>query len=283
LTEWSALLGERPLLADGPVEEWLRQRGLPVPPPGAALGEVPPERLNLARPDLVSAGHRAFLRAGARLHRTNTLRANSIDLNAQGLAVPELVGRAEAVNNSAAAALRQAVGTTAICAGRIGPVAQPEASAAERQRAYAEQAIYLSDTGSELLILEGFPSAEEAVLALRAAGDAHGAPALVLIAANTGSPGGIEALGRALLEAGAEGLGAIGPEVALGRWAPALRRLGVPWAVFRDAPPEEPPEDFAQALAQWAERGAAIVGGGAGVLPAHIQAAARQLGKNPDG
>jgi methionine synthase I (cobalamin-dependent) len=281
MSGWSEWLLSPPLLADGPVEGWLRQRGLLVPAAGAA-GELIPESLNLERPDLVSAGHIAFRHAGAQLHRTNTRAANAPDLAAHGLA-----GRTEAANNSAAAALRQAIGAEAIAAGCIGPVRHPAATEAERQQAYGAQAVYLSDTGADLLILEAFAEAGETARAVRAATDVHGAPVLALLAvAAVDSLAGETPrdAGQRLLDAGAESLGLIGGGTELERAAlrgglASWRELGVPLALFLDAADSGTPEAWADALAEFAGRGLAIVGGGAGALPAHIRAAAKRLGR----
>jgi methionine synthase I (cobalamin-dependent) len=177
----------------------------------------------------------------------------------------------------------------------LGPV-RATAPPAERARAYAEQAIYLSDTGADVLILEHFGAAEEAALALRAVRDASDAPPLALLrfdgAGRTAEGLGAAEAGRALLEAGAEGLGVSCTPggAALGAIVAALRPLRVPLGVLlslESAQPAEPDAGeaalhFAESLAALAGQGVAIVGGCCGVLPAHLRAAAQRLGNKEE-
>ena len=87
-----------PMVADGPLHSLLAS---PAGPEGEAV--LPCETLNLSAPESVQAAHGEFLAAGAQLHRTNTHAANRVALDAHGLS-----DRCEAINNSAAAALRGA-------------------------------------------------------------------------------------------------------------------------------------------------------------------------------
>jgi methionine synthase I (cobalamin-dependent) len=307
MSGWNRLLADLPLLADGPAGDWLRARRF-------AAGRAP-EALNLELPEAVTAAHRAYRQAGATLHRTNTARATRWHLAAHGLAQ-----RCEAINNSGSAALRQAIGTSAVMAGRIGPIDDPAAPAAERERAYSEQAIYLSDTGVDLFILEHFATVEEAARALRVIRGASDAPALALLRFDARGAGGERRsageAGRALLQAGAEALGvSCAPGgAALAGIVEALLPLGAPLGVMlslpaalgrpygtasrrspsraearpeREGPGEEAgagdAERFAEALAALGQRGVAIVGGCCGVMPAHIRAAAARLGKGAPG
>ena len=277
----------RPMIADGSVRSRL---ALLNPAPDA-----PVEALNLTHAAQVQAVHESFLAAGALLHRTNTRDANGVALQAAGLEE-----RCEAINNSGAALVRAAVGPEGHMMGAIGQIL-PDANAAPapvaaRERAYAEQIIYLADTGVTFMLLDHFGSLEEALRVLRIARDASDAPVLAQLRFD--SRGRTEEgltcgeAARRLVDAGAEALG-IGCGPAPELLPPLLGELlgfGLPVSVMpgvhgQGLPPPYPeapelsPSAFAEVLAALAEQGAAIVGGCCGVTPDHIRALAERLGR----
>lgn len=276
----------RPMIADGAVRSRL---ALLNPAP-----EAPVEALNLTHAAQVQAVHESFLAAGALLHRTNTRDANGVALRAAGLEA-----RCEAINNSGSALVRAAVGQQGYMMGAIGQIL-PDADGApapvaERDRAYAEQIIYLADTGVTFVLLEHFGNLEEALRVLRIARDACDAPVLAQLRFD--SRGRTEEgltcgeAARRLVDAGAEALG-IGCGPAPENLPPLLAELlhfGLPVSVMpgvrgQGLPPPYPeapelsPAAFAEVLAGLAEQGAAIVGGCCGVTPEHIRALAERLG-----
>lgn len=278
-----------PLLADGAVGWRLEQ---------LHAGEaVPPEALNLTHPDHVRRVHQAYQAAGAQLHRTNTRNASEPVLGAHGLP-----GRCEAANNSASALLREVVGPDTPVMGVIGQIPLVRGGArggqpvplAERERAYSEQVVYLSDTGATFLGLEHFTHLEEALLVLRIAKSASDAPVMAQLQfdqrGHTAEGLGCHEAARRLVDGGAEALGiSCGPAPKL--LPPLVETLlaqGLPVSVmpgvahggvappYADAP-EWPAEKFAAELSALARMGLAVVGGCCGVTPEHIQALARQL------
>jgi homocysteine S-methyltransferase len=286
----AALLAHLPLLTDGSPGDWLRQRHARV--------AAPVEALNLRRPHWVRSAHSEFFGAGARVLRTNTRFASAPALARHGLD-----DRCEAINNSGSACVRQAVGEQAVLLGAIGEIGAESGLVrglrpplAERERAYGQQAVYLSDTGCDVLLLEGFSSLDECLLVLRLARGAGDAPVLAVLALDAagqtgdGLPAGTAA--RRLAEAGVDAVGLLcGPEHAsLLEPARAAREAGVPMAVLLQAWPmalgqERPPggvhdplsiQGFAQRLAPLASD-AALLGGGAGITPDHIKALAATL------
>ncbi len=288
----AALLARLPLLTDGRPGDWLRQQHSRV--------AGPVEALNLRRPDWVQVAHSEFFGAGARVLRTNTRFASAPTLARHGLD-----DRCEAINNSGAACVRQAVGQQAVLLGSIGEigtesglVAGLRPSAADRERAYGQQAVYLSDTGCDVLLLEGFGSVDECLLVLRLVRGAGDAPVLALLALDAAGQTGdglpVGAAARRLADAGMDAVGLLcGPEHAsLLEPALAAREAGVPVAVLLQAWPmalgqERPPEGirdplsvqgFAQRLAPLASV-AALLGGGAGITPAHVKALAATLAR----
>ena len=275
-----------PLLADGAVGRRLEQLH--------ATDATPPEALNLTHPDHVRRVHEAYQAAGAQLHRTNTRNANEPGLGHAGLAE-----RCEAVNNSASALLREVVGPDTPVMGVIGQIplargGQP-VPLAERERAYSEQVVYLSDTGATFLELEHFTHLEEALLLLRIAKSASDAPVLAQLQfdrqGHTAEGLACHEAARRLLDGGAEALGiSCGPapellpslvETLLAQGLPVSVMPGVahggavpPYA----GAPELTADKFAAELSTLAEMGVAVVGGCCGVTPEHIQALAQRLG-----
>jgi 5-methyltetrahydrofolate--homocysteine methyltransferase len=78
MTSLEALLAlGTPVLMDGGMGTWLQHQGLPV--------GMPPERWLLDRADTVTAGHRAFVQAGAQLVLTCTLNTHPDSLRPLGL------------------------------------------------------------------------------------------------------------------------------------------------------------------------------------------------------
>jgi homocysteine S-methyltransferase len=264
------LLERLPLIADGAPADWLRSQH----PGVGGLAEA----LNLRRPEWVQAGHAAFFRAGARVLRTNSAQANAVVLAALGLEE-----RCEAINNSATALLRAAVGQQALVVGTVAEIRG--ATLAERERAYGQQIVYLSDTGVDFLLLEDCSSVAEAALVRRLARDAGEVPVLAVLPVDAQ---GRTAEGQPLREAvqrladgGLDAVGALFPpeaadlrplvESALTGQLPLAALLG------GESTGALTPELFAGRLGPLAEMGVAILGGGASIGPAHVTALADSL------
>jgi homocysteine S-methyltransferase len=277
------LLASLPLIVDGRPGDWLRRQQ-------PALAE-PIEALNLRRPDWVREAHQAYFAAGSRVLRTNTHAASALALGAHGLE-----DRCEAVNNSGAACLREAIGDKAVMVGAIGQIGTtrgPHPPEADRTRGYGQLAVYLSDLGCDAILLDGFDAVAECLRVLRVVRDAGDAPVLAALrldstgCAADGTPAARAA--AALAEAGVDALGWIcGPE-ATGLAEPVAdaRASGLPVAIFLDAVADLSagstsahdlsPEAFAERLVPLAGLGAALLGGGRGCWPQHIAALASRL------
>jgi methionine synthase I (cobalamin-dependent) len=280
-----AELTERlPLLMDGRPGAWLRRRH-----PNVA---EPIEALNLRRPEWVRAAHQAFFSSGARVLRTNTHAANVHALTAHGLAE-----RCEAINNSGAACVRETVGQRAVVLGSIGEIpAEAGVPEAERDRAYGQLAVYLSDLGCDALLLDEFRSVAECLRVLRLVRDAGDAPLLAALAVgaegNTGDGLALADAAARLANAGTDAIGVVlGPETILDRNAVAgMRAAGLPLAIFQHARPGSSPSGaetapaldpvaFADRLAPFGDGGTVMLGGGVGVTPEHIAALASRLAR----
>lgn len=121
-----------------------------------------PESLNLFDPGRVMKTHRAFLEAGAEILSTNTFGANR-----SGLARAGMKGRLREMNGEGVRLAREVAGDRALVGGVIGfqerslsPGAGGTGSVRER---YEEPLEGLLDSQPDLLILETFTDAQEAI------------------------------------------------------------------------------------------------------------------------
>ncbi len=268
------LIEKLPLIADGVPGDWLRAQHRGV----GGLAEA----LNLRRPEWVQAAHTAFFQAGARVLRTNSAQANAVVLAAQGLDE-----RCEAINNSASALLRAAVGQLALAMGTLAEIRG--AILAERERAYGQQIVYLSDTGVDFLLLDDCTSISEAALVRRLARDAGDVPVLALLpvdaAGRTAEGVPLADAARALADAGVDAMGACFPHTAghLQRLVEPALAVGLPLAVLVgcEAPEQLTPAAFAAGLAPLAALGVVMLGGGRHIGPPHIAALATALRTPP--
>ena len=249
---------------------------------------IPPERLNLEDPPKVVECHSAYIRAGAVCLRTNTREAGRPWLEAHGLGE-----RSEAVNNSASALARKAGGDSAVLMGALTSLEQTHLHLREREKAYGEQSIYLSDTGIDFFLLEHFGQVEEVLLALRIIQRNSDAPILAQLSfteqALTQEGLHCAEAARMLAGQGADALGlSCGPSIpAMLRIMPHLLAADLPVCAMPGAVPGGPfeatalaelsPADFARGATQLARSGAAIIGGCCKVSPAHIAALAANL------
>jgi len=258
------LVEKLPLIADGAPGDLLRARHPKV--------AGPVEAFNLRRPEWVRAAHGAYFQAGARVLRTNSAHANEVALGIHGLEE-----RCEAINNSATALLRAAVGQQALVMGAIAEIRS--AALPVRERAYGQQIVYLADTGVDFIVLEDCSSAAEASLVRRLAREAGDAPLLALLT--------VDASGRtadgmtlregvqSLADSGVDAAGAVfPPQAELPPLVALAVEVGLPTAVFLGGNPTDPmpPETFAAKLGPLAEMGVVVLGGGAGVGPGHVEA-----------
>ena len=148
------------LVADGATGTNLQKRGLPK---GTAT-----ELWVLEQPEQIVALNRDFIAAGSDIILTCTFGGTTIRLEHAGLA-----DRAAEINRTAAAlAQKAAAGTHVLVAGSIGPTGQLlqpmgplDETAAEK--AFAEQALWLSEAGVDLLLVETQFDLAEAAAAVR--------------------------------------------------------------------------------------------------------------------
>jgi methionine synthase I (cobalamin-dependent)/5,10-methylenetetrahydrofolate reductase len=267
---------------------------------GAALDESF-DALNLSKPELVAATHRAYLEAGADLIETNTFGANRYRLEHFGLAdrVREINKRGVRLAREA----REVTGQAALVAGSIGPTARTLApfgtADPEAVRAvFREQIEALLEGGVDLLMIETIGNLAEMEQAIGAARDASDLPvvAMMTFAEDGRTIGGStpEDVVERLRSLEVTALGAncsVGPQrmlpvvAAMGRrlaelagaagGGPALACMpnaGWPAQVGGRVIYRSSPEYFAEFARRAAETGVRLIGGCCGTTPAHTRA-----------
>ena len=85
------------------------------------------EQLNVTRPEVISAIHKAYLSAGADVLTANTFNANARSLRRHGIA-----DQVESINRAGVALARKAADGQALVAASVGPVGDPESDADTR-------------------------------------------------------------------------------------------------------------------------------------------------------
>jgi 5-methyltetrahydrofolate--homocysteine methyltransferase len=172
---------------------------------------VVPDTWNVAQPERVESVARAYAEAGSEVILTNTFRANAIAMASVSSA------DLDAINRAGVAISKRAASKARVFAS-IGPTGEVLAAsnfAAEQVlHAYAAQAQSLKDGGADAIVIETMSDIEEASLALEAA-KPTGIPVIVSFAFDSGknkdrtmtgtTP---EMVGKAMWEAGADGIGA---------------------------------------------------------------------------
>ena len=165
-------LQQGPLLADGAMGTLLYSRL-----PGAAARARCFDEVTLSRPELVSAIHQEYIRAGAQLLETNTFGANRAKL-----ANYDLADKVREINIRAARLAREAreiSGESVFLAGAVGPSGRPMQARltgehdaermAELRSLFREQIEALLEGGVDVIILETLSVLAELRQALLAA------------------------------------------------------------------------------------------------------------------
>jgi 5-methyltetrahydrofolate--homocysteine methyltransferase len=275
--------GSSLLFLDGGMGTMLAERGWAPP--------MLPEEMNLERPEVVRAIHKAYIDAGANIVETNSFGGSSLKLAHRGLG-----NRAAEISAAAARLAREAAGGTHLvagCAGPLGELLEPFGSLTfeEAMEAFRPQFQGLIDGGADFILIETALDLREvkaAVAALKDLGNGR-FPFVVSFTFEqqgrtvTGTPPEVAAhWARAV---GAMAVGAncgMGPGAYVQVVSALYRHSGLPVFVYANAGlPDDPeqwgPEDYAEASARLVEAGAAVVGGCCRTTPAHIAALRRRL------
>ncbi len=283
-------LAEGVVLADGAMGTMLYAAGVPL--------EDCFDALNLDRPQLVSAVHRAYLEAGADVIETNTFGANRWRLEGFNLGdkVRDINRRAVKLAREE----REISGRPALIAGSIGPTVRTlapfgTAYPAEARSVYREQVEALLEGGVDLLTIETIGNLDEMSQAVCAARDACDLPIVALMTfaedGRTIAGNSPEDVVDSLVPLGVAAIGAncsVGPQRLLPVVAAMRRRLevlggagpalacmpnaGWPAQVGGRVIYRSSPEYFADFARRAAAAGARLVGGCCGTTPEHTKA-----------
>jgi methionine synthase I (cobalamin-dependent) len=283
------LLAERPvLIADGATGTNYQNMGIE---PGVA-----PEEWVVDEPDKVQELHRRFVAAGSDLVLTCSFGGSSLRL-----ADEALHGRAVEVNRRAAELAREAVGDDVLVAGSLGPtghLTEPLGPLTHELAVatFAEQAKSLAEGGVDLLVLETFFSLDEGLWAVEGIKSASDLPLVVSYSFDQGTKTMMGLTPTQVVEAFAPlGIAAIGAncgksladtDVIVEELVAAADGLplwvkpnaGVPRMVGDAVIYDAGPDDLAQHVRGYVDRGARIVGGCCGSTPEHIAAITGVLG-----
>ncbi|PRY72215.1 homocysteine S-methyltransferase family protein [Halomonas ventosae] len=285
------------VLLDGGMGQELRRRSQrPATPLWSA-------QVMLDEPDLVTAVHRDFIDAGARIITTNNYSATPQRLARDG--DPALFAPLQAATLDAARQAREQSGQAVRIAGCLPPLVasyHPEVvpDDATCLRDY-RRLVQVQAEGVDLFLCETMSLAREALAATRAAVESH-RPVWVAFSVDdtdgtrlrSGEP--LAEAARAVVAAGAEAVlvNCSVPE-AVTTAMDVLADLGVPFGGYAngftaaaDLPPggtvealetrqDLDPAGYAEHACRWVEQGATIVGGCCEVSPAHIAALAERL------
>jgi S-methylmethionine-dependent homocysteine/selenocysteine methylase len=275
----SGSISRKLTILDGPMGSQLTARGLDTRTPLWSA------RALVDAPEVVEEIHRAYARAGAEVHRTNTFRTRRRTM-------PDDWERwARAAVRIARRALEGAGGLR--LAGSVGPLEdcyRPDLAppADEARREHDELARVLAEEGVDLFVCETFPSALEARIAVEAC-VATGRETWVSFTAGPDgelmTPDAMREAARACVDAGARA--ALVNCVAAERTLPfveALAESGVPFGACANGAlwgrPRVSDERYVEYAREWTARGATIVGSCCGTGPSTI-AALQSLGQVP--
>lgn len=261
---------------------------------------VPPdtcfEELSVSNPDLIAGIHENYIRAGARIIRTNSFLANAARLARSGFEK-----RVNEINWSAARLARQcARGKNVYVAGSVGPLSltakETGSQGVKREALFREQIGALLDGGAQLIFLETFTDPDELAIALHIKHSLHHCPVVCSLACLPDGrlPSGmmLESAFDKLRDQGADLVGVNcvnGPDAmpSLCEQVPGIQstfpNAGMPekradGSLYYSLSPAK----FAAVTCGLAKFGVRLIGGCCGVGPAHIEALAVAL-KNQGG
>ncbi|MFW5906105.1 MAG: bifunctional homocysteine S-methyltransferase/methylenetetrahydrofolate reductase [Desulfobia sp.] len=282
--DFKEYIQENVVLGDGAIGSYLYEKGVEI---SRNL-----DLLNIEDPDIVSAAHEEYIRAGSQLIETNTFGANSFKLQDTGAA-----RKVRLINRAGAEIAGKVAGHQVYVAGSVGPTGvsfplnDDEITEADIKEAFREQLEGLGEGGIDILLLETFSNLEEIVLAIETAREiGYTIPVIGQMVYPDGglTVRGDSALtcGRTILKAGADmvgtncGRGIDSMITAIKQMAPlaeegvalsAFPNAGVPEVVGHRMLYPAQPHYMANRAGEMLKLGVRLIGGCCGTAPAHIK------------
>lgn len=272
------------LVGDGAMGTMIYARGVPL--------SQSYDELNLSHPEIITAIHEEYVRAGAQVLETNSFTANRLRLARFGLE-----NKVAEINGRAVQLARHVAGDAVYVLASLGPVRDrevEETSDEEARAIFAEQIEALIAMAPDALIFETFPRLGELELAVTEGRRLSPLPIIAQLVADedgfTRDGEHIISAFRKLRACGADVVGincAKGPAGILhameqvpldhGLLLSAFPNAGLP--MFRDGRYIylSTPEYFGDSARQLREQGVRLIGGCCGTTPEHIRAIAAVL------
>jgi len=258
---------------------------------GADLGKCISQWI-VEHPDAYRQLVQDYYQVGCNIVAGATSALNRISLNKFGLAE-----KVEELNRGVIRIIKDIQPEGGFVAGNIGPtgkILKPlgEVSPEELLDVYSEQARVLAESRAEIINILTMYDLEEAVIALRAAKTQTSLPVIVSLAFDPAAQGyrtmmGVspELAAQRLEAEGADVIGANCGSLSLGQMAEVIHLLkahcgkpliakpnaGLPQLVDGRETYPASPEQFAEHVGQWIEKGARIVSGCCGSTPLHLK------------
>ena len=273
------------VLLDGAMGTMLQKSGL-------RPGEIP-ELMNLYKPGMIAAVHRAYIAAGSQAVYANTFGANRRKLQKTGHSVSEVVGAGVRL------AKKEADGKALVGLdiGPLGELLEPlgTLSFEEAYSQFAEMMEAGERAGADLVAIETMTDLYEAKAALLAAKEHTSLPVFVTMSfdatGRTFTGCTVAAMAHTLTGLGANAIGincSLGPVELLPLLRELRRNTALPVIAKPNAGLPDPadghyglsPADFAAAMSLILQAGADIVGGCCGTGPDYIIALKQILAEN---
>ncbi|MFA5113797.1 MAG: homocysteine S-methyltransferase family protein [Candidatus Margulisiibacteriota bacterium] len=274
-------MSKRILVMDGAMGTQLMERGI--------RPEDCFDAINLKKPEVVLAVHKAYVNAGADIIETNTFGANRIKL-----ADYQLDKKVKELNVAAAQLARKAIGEKGFVCGSIGPLGKMleplgEVTFDQAYEAFAEQAKALAEGGVDVVSVETISDLQEMRAAVIAVKTETRLPVIASLTYDEGEktvygttpevavavlePLGIDVI-AANCSTGPEGMLKVAKRLLAAARVPVMvmPNAGMPELIGNQAVYKMTPEKFGAFARKFAELGVRIVGGCCGTGPAHIKA-----------
>jgi len=267
------------IIFDGAMGTMLQNTGLKA-------GELP-EVLNIRSKNLIIDIHRKYLDAGAVVITTNTFGANEIKLQDSGVSV-------EAVVDAAVSNAREAIGSgdayVALDIGPIGELLKPMGTLSfeKAYEIFKRQVVQGVKSGADVILIETMTDLYESKAAILAAKENSDLPVFFTMSfeENGRTFTGCSAEAMVITAAGL-GVDALGLNCSLGpvEMKPLINRIleisdipvmvqpnaGIPCIHHGKTEFRVTPQEFAQCMKEFAEKGAVILGGCCGTTNKHIK------------